>query len=467
MIDRRSAPRPAAASSYRFPPVAERRLDNGLRLLWARHDRGPLAYLGLLAPAGVSREPATRPGLAMLTGALLGEGTSQRSAFDIALAIEGLGGSFATGADWDTGYLSIFLRSQHLEAGFAVLTELATDPTFPPAELERLRREALSAQLRQRDQPATLAELQLNRALYGEGLYGLPAEGTEEGLRRLQREHVAEFFHRGYRPDRSTLVVAGGVDGERLAALAGAIPTTAEGRPWPERPVDPRPRRGVTVWIVDRPGATQTELRVGHAGIARMDPDFVPLTVLNVLLGGKFTSRLNLNLRERHGFTYGASSQFRTRRGPGPFVVSVAAATETCGAAAREILAELGRLRREPVGIDELADTRSYLTGVFPYTLQTVNGLARRLESIALYGLPLDYFERYPEAIRQVTREDLLAVAERHLEPETAAVVAVGPAAELAPQLEELGPVQVTAPEQLFRRATAGASDAPAPGSGR
>ena len=216
---------------------------------------------------------------------------------------------------------------------------------------------------------------------------------------------------------------------------------------WPESscppvaPIAPRPLAGIEVHLVDRPNAAQTELRIGHAGPPRQHPDRVPLTVLNSALGGKFTSRINLNLRERHGFTYGAYSRFSDRRGPGPFQVSAAVGNGVAGAAAREAIAELARLHEEPLAADELEDTVRYLEGVFPYTLQTVDGIAARLAQLAVFDLPDDYFDRYQERLRAVTREQLSELAREHVHPDRLVVVAVGPAAELRAQLEPIGEI--------------------------
>jgi zinc protease len=177
--------------------------------------------------------------------------------------------------------------------------------------------------------------------------------------------------------------------------------------------------------------------------VSRRNPDYVPLIVLNTLLGGKFTSRINMNLRERHGFTYGASSRFVARLQPGPFLVDAAVSTESAGAAAREVLAELARIREDLVEPAEMEETRSYILGVFPYTFQTISDLAKRLETLAMYGLPSDYYDTYLERLAALNREDLLEMARKHLHPDRIAVVAVGPADTLVPQLEGLGPVTV------------------------
>jgi zinc protease len=195
--------------------------------------------------------------------------------------------------------------------------------------------------------------------------------------------------------------------------------------------------------IVDRPAAAQTELRIVQPGVPRTHPDRTRLGLLNALLGGKFTSRLNLNLRERHGFTYGVNSRFVDRRGPGPFVVSTAVANPVAGAAVREVLSELERMREETVTPEELEETRSYIVGVFPYTLQTTSAILSRLAELALWGFADDHYDRALAEIRATSAEEVLELARRHLKPERATIVAVGPAAELRPQLEGFGEVEI------------------------
>jgi zinc protease len=197
------------------------------------------------------------------------------------------------------------------------------------------------------------------------------------------------------------------------------------------------------VIVVDRPGAAQTELRVGHVGVPRGHSDRAGLGFLNAILGGKFTSRINLNLRERLGITYGAHSRFVDRRSAGPFVVSCALSNEAVGLGAREILGELTRLREEPIADREIEETRSYLLGVFPYGLQTVEGLAARLRDIAIHDLPLDHTERVIDTYRAIDGTELTRLARAHLAPRSSLVVAAGPADVIAPQLEAIAPPRI------------------------
>jgi zinc protease len=455
--DRSRPPAPGPLRSFSFPPFVRQTLGSGLEVYAGRLSAVPLVSLALLFPAGAQNDPAAGAGLATLTGALIDEGTRRRSALEIAAGVERLGGQLASGADWDAGYIAAGLLAQDLPAAIDLLAELATEPSFPPAEVERIRRLRLAELLRRGHQPSALADDELLRTVYAGTVYAHPLLGTERSVTGLGRDSIVDFFRQRYRVRGAALIAVGDLDPERLltdveAAFAPAAERAAQsegGSPSPPLPrhappdIHPQPLPGVVVHVVDRPGAAQTELRLGHAGIPRNHPDHTAVGLMNTILGGKFTSRINMNLRERHGYTYGATSHFSSRLGPGPFTVNAAVATESAGAAAREVLAELRRIREDLVEPGELEETRSYLLGVFPYYLQSIDDLAKRLEDLAVYGLPDDHYDRYFERVNAVTRESILAAARRHLDPDHLAIVAVGPGEVLEAQLEALGPVVV------------------------
>lgn len=448
-LDRSAPPRAGAIKPFRFPHFLRTRLPNGLAVLAARHSELPLVSMELLLPAGGQYDPEGQSGLASLTAAVLDEGTQRRSAMEIAASAERLGGYFATGADWDVGFLATGLLAQNRADALELLADVAFHPTFPLEEVERIQRQRLTEILRRTQDPSALADDRFHRVLYDGTAYAHPLIGEEESLTAIGPEALVEFYQRHYGLAGAALIAVGDFDPEELLREA----ETAFGTGGPAAPPAPPPqilppaRTGISIHIVDRAGAAQTELRVGHPGVSRNHPDYPSLVVFNGLLGGKFTSRINLNLRERHGYTYGASSRFSGRMGPGPFTVNAAVATESTGAAAREVLFELRRIRESLVEPEELTETQSYLVGVFPYTMQTIGDLAKRLETLAVFGLPDDYYTRHLERIANVTREDILDVARRHLDPERVAIVAVGPAEALEPQLQELGPVTVWSPQ--------------------
>ena len=440
---RDTPPPPGQRRSTPFPPFERGALANGLELLVAHRPGVPLVDLALLAPAGGDRNPRARPGLSALVAALVDEGSARRSGFEIAAEVERLGGGLSTHADWNAAQLEISLLADDLEAALAIVHEIVATPSFPEPEVERLRRQALTELERRRDQPAVLAEEALADQLYRGTPYGKPLQGDRESLSAMARGEVVEFHGAAYRSDGSHLVVVGDVDPAGVRRLVERVFGDWSSSAPPAAPfVVPEPPHRRVV-IVDRPQGAQTEVRIGQVGTPRTDPDRARLGVLNALFGGKFTSRLNLNLRERRGFTYGVSSRFVDRRGPGPFVIAAAVANESVGAAVGETISELERLRDEPVAAAELDETKSYLLGVFPYTLQTNSGLLSRLSDIALYGLPSDHVERALAQIERTTAEDLLDLARRHLKPESCAIVAVGPADALATQLERFGEVEL------------------------
>jgi zinc protease len=406
----------------------------------------PLLSLELAFPAGGEHEASGLAGLASLTAGLLDEGTEQRDALGVAAHVERLGGQLSAAANWDLGALELELLPRHRVAALDLLAEIALSPSFDLDEIERARRNRITDLLRRRDRPGQVAADQLARTLFGPRTYGLPLEGTPDSIERLAREDVLAFYQRHYTLGGGVLLAAGDFDPAALADEIAARFSAAAPAPPPRPPspatTDPPHRRVV---VVDRPGSAQTELRLGHLGPSRLDPEWPGLTVLNTLFGGKFTSRINLNLREVHGYTYGATSRFAARLGPGFLSISAAVATPQAAAAVGEILREMERLRSEPVTGEELADTRSYLLGVFPYTLQTTAGVVQHLESLAIFGFPDDFYsrERYWGRLESVTLEQLSSLAQRHFRPDQAAIVAVGPAAELVPQLDELGAVEV------------------------
>lgn len=446
VVDRSRPPTATASPPFHFPRFLHQRLLPGLDLYAARVPRAPMASVELILPRGAHSDPPGLRGLASLTADLLDEGSQRRSGPELAAWVERLGGSLAASADWDASYVACTLLAEHVPQALALLAEVALSPSMPEPEVERLRRRRLAELLRRRSSPAALAEERFSWALYGPGPYGYPLIGAEEDLKLIQRAAAVSFYEAALHRGGATLVAAGDLEPEAIAtAVRDLLGDWPEESPAPPPPVVPCEASGIAVHVVDRKQAAQTELRIGHPGPPRNHPDRVPLSVMNSLLGGKFISRINLNLRERHGYTYGAHSSFSNRLGPGPFQVAAAVSTDATGAAVRETLGELHRLQDEPPAEDELADVVRYLAGVFPYTLQTVESVAQRLSQLAVFGLADDYFDRYLAELPQVTPESIREVARRHLRPDASAVVAVGPADVLVPQLEPFGPVKVWA----------------------
>jgi zinc protease len=456
LLDRTTPPAGRPARQVDFPVPERHRLANGLTLLTVESRRVPMAAVHLVTPGGSQHNPLGQTGLATMTAGLWSEGTAHHSGREISAAVERLGGDLDTGASWDAAALGLDVPAHELADGLALLAEIAAEASFPAEEVERVRRQRLGELLAMRSRPEALADRHLIGAIYDEDSpYGWPPVGTQAAIEALSRQQIVDFYrtHVGI-ADHSTLIAVGDFETARLRdsveRLFATLPS-AEAAPAPPVPDLRAPAPvGPKVLVVDRPGGAQTALRVGHAGVSRQHPDYLALHVMSCLLGGKFTSRLNLNLRERRGFTYGVHSLVSGRLGSGPIYVATAVGTDVAGEAVAEILHELRRVREEPIPPEELADTRNYLLGTFPNSLQTLGGLVVRLERIAVFGLADDYYNEFLATIAATDTDTVQRVARQHLDPDHAVIVAVGPADTLVPQLKALGPVEVRTVEGSF-----------------
>lgn len=447
-------PRPAAGvpRDYHFPEFQTRILGNGVRLVVAPLHRHPVVTTLAVVEAGATRDPVGEEGLAQLTTRALAEGTATMDALALALRLEGLGTTLDTGADWDSAIVQVTALASRVDDAFAVLAEVLRAPAFPEQELGRLRAERLADLAQLRAEPRGLADVFFSRLLYEPASrFARMAGGDEASVPRLTREAVARFHAAYYRPDATALMMVGDLDMEHAVRLAtthlgdwgGSAPPVTE-------PADRQRHGEPRVHLVHKADAPQSELRVGHVALPRLHPDYFPMVVMNAILGGLFSSRLNLNLRERHAFTYGAHSAFDWRRAASPFEISTAVETAVTGDALREILAEFARIREEGVTDDELSLAVSYLVGVFPVRFETTAEVAGGLANVEIFRLPSDYFFTYRDRMRAVTAADVHRVARAHLNPGRLQVVIVGDANAIRERVEGMGigPVRVYDPAE-------------------
>ena len=436
---RATPPAPAEPRPYRFPDVHRHELPNGMKLLLAVRRSAPLMTVRAVVHSGAEHDPLDQPGIAVFTAEMLEEGAAGRGSMEIAGEVAELGAALYCGADWDASLVSIDALGRHLDSAVSITRDLVRFPEFPPDELERMRKERLTAILQQKDDPSVIAAHLFNRFVFGKTSYGNPSTGTEESIRGLTRAEVESFYARHYAPNNTSLLVTGDIDPDQVIRSA----TEAFGS-WERReqavhkPPQPEAHDATRVYLVDRPGSVQSEIRLGHVGVARDCEDYFPLMVMNAILGGVFTSRLNLNLREKHGYTYGIRSSFSMRRSAGPFVISTAVRNEVTSGAIREILSELDLMREGELSAEELAVARDYLEGVFPATVQSAHDLSARLQEMELYGLPHDYFDHYRERIAAVDAEEIRRVANKYLDPARAAIIVVGKAEDVEAPLRAL-----------------------------
>ncbi len=447
-----TAPPIGPARSLHFPAFTVRELASGLRVYAAQQNRLPLVRMDLLIPAGAIHDGPEQAGLATLVASLLDEGPVGSTATERA---EQLGGDLHTGATWNTAIANVTLFSKHLVEGLQLLERVALEASFPEQEVERLRHQRLANLLQQRRDPSLLAERALARTLYGSSVYGRPLYGSLGSVGPLTRDDFLAFHDRHYTLRNMALVAVGDFEVEELLARVEETFAMAPDRAPVAAPDLSAPEgTGRAILIVDVPDAPQVQLRIGQAGPPYADPRFTLAEMVNSILGGRFTSRINLRLREQLGYTYGAQSQFLGRLGPGPFEISTAVATPVVDQAVEAILEELHRIRNAPVEAQELADTRHYLRGNLIHQLQTVEELVNKLSLLPIFHLPDDHYARYLQTLAQASADDLQQAAQVFLRPEEAAIIAVGPATVLVPQLETFGPVSVLDPltdySQLF-----------------
>lgn len=441
VIRRDVPPPPGPVRTFEFPRVERRRLGNDLAVLVARHGTLPVVTVEFVVDAGAAGDPERKAGLAHLTANALETGTRTRSADRLAWDLERLGVELEAEATWDAAAVRITVPSDRLEAAMDVFADIIRYPAFPRSEVERLRDEQLATILQREKDPRALANDKAVHFIFAPDVpYARPLIGTTASVEGLSRDDVEAFYAAHYLPNAASLLFVGDIDGRTAHDLAeryfgdwpAGQPTVAEFEVVPGIET-------ATVFVVDRPGSVQSEIRIGDVGVARRHEDYFPVLVMNTILGGAFTSRLNLSLRERHGFTYGARSAFGFRRQPGPFVVQVAVATDVTARAVEEALKEMRALRDDGATAEEVAAARDYLRGVLPLQLQTTDQLAARLADLVIYDLPDDYFDRYRDRINEVTVDDVRRVAREHLRIDRLAIIVVGDAREIAAGLEALG----------------------------
>ena len=445
VLDRR--PVPGLPRPYHFPGFARTVLPNGLTVLVSHLPGRPLLAAQLLLIGGAASEDAAQAGLTVLAAEALTEGTARRDAIALIEASERLGAGIQASAGWETTVGTVTVPRRNLAPALDLLAEVMLTPTFPEHEVARLREERVNDLLQARADPRRRAERAFAATIYAPSSpFARPIGGTEETVPGLSRDAAADRYAQLLDPRRATIIVAGDVEGIPVAELVGErfgdwtatgdVPAVAN----PDATPHPAGRRVV---IVDRPGSPQTEVRIGHVGVARAIPDYHAVVVMSAILGGLFDSRLQRLLREERGYTYGVHAGFDMRRVPGPFAVRMAVHTEATAPAVRDTLAVLERVTVDPPTPAELDAARDFLIGVFPLRFESASQVVSAIGGLVALGLPDDEMDRYRPAIAAVTADEVLAAA-AHVRPAEASVVLVGDATRILADLGgELGPVEV------------------------
>jgi zinc protease len=436
-------PRPLIARDVKFPPYTVKTLGNGLQVIAVSHHEQPAVSLRLLVRAGGAQDPQDKPGVASLFAAVIDQGTTTRSAEQIAQTIDSVGGVLGSGSGTDLTTVSAIVMKDSLNLALDLVSDIARNPSFAPAEVELQRKQMLSGLQVSYDDPEYLAGAVFDRLVYGFHPYGSPDGGTPRSIGSITREDLIEFHKNWFGANNAILAVVGDVSAEE--AFAGAervFGSWGKSARTAEKPVDPpAPTRRVVV--VDRPGAVQTEIRAGHTALPRKHADYLALDLAIKILGGEGGNRLHRVLRSERGLTYGASADLHAYRDSGHIVADTDTRSETTGEALRLLVDEMARLQRQRVSERELADAQAYLTGSFPLTIETPGAIALQVLNAVVYGLDLQELQTFRERVNAVTVDDIQRVARLYLKPDRLSIVLVGDASRFQRQLAGVGFDQV------------------------
>lgn len=445
-FDRSKPPEPGPPPRVALPPILTRQLANGLKLMIVEHHELPMADFVLVVGSGSTADPTSKTGLASLTSAMLREGTTTRKSLEIADQIAFLGINLVPGSSWESTTLSLHTPTAQLDSALVLFADVALNPSFPAEDFERIKKERLTRLLQLKDEGPAIANLAFPAIIYGSGHpYGAPAIGTEASVKSLSAADLQAYYRTNFRPNNSTLIIVGDVNSadieRRINSLFGSwqrqdVPQLTYG--------EPPKSASTTIYLIDKPGAAQSSFILGTVGVPRSTKDYFALTVMNTVLGGSFTSRLNNNLRETRGYTYGAGSRFDMRRAAGPFSASAEIVTAKSDSALVEFMKELNAIRQS-VPADELSRAKRYLQLQLPSRFETTQQIASQLVPVALYGLPLDYFNNYVQNIEAITQADVARVAQQYINPGSFAIVIVGDRKTIEQGLKSLnvGPISI------------------------
>jgi predicted Zn-dependent peptidase len=454
--DRSKPPAIGPAPSLKMPAIQKQKLSNGLNVWIVEHHEVPLAQINVIVRSGSAADPIGKYGVGSLAAAMLDEGAGTRNSLELADALEFLGANLSTTSSFDYSAIRMSVPVSKLADALPLIADVTLRPTFPASDLDRLRKERLTGLLQARDNPAALIQLAFPRVIFGPThRYGTSANGLPAALEAFTVADLQTFYRSHYRPDNATILVVGDVTPATVMPMLekqfGSWKAEGLAALVPEVPMAPQ-LKSRQIYIVDKPEAAQSQIRIGWVGVPRSTSDYAALEVLNTILGGSFTSRLNQNLREKNGYSYGASSTFDMRLSAGPFLTAAGVQTDKTGPAVAEFFNELNAIVK-PIPEEELAKARNYVALSFPGEFETTGDLARKLEELVVYNLPEDTFSNFVSTVTKVTAADLQRLAARYIQPDKMAVVVVGDRNAIEGPIRQLnlGPITHITIDELFR----------------
>jgi len=442
---RTTPPKPGELSKLSLPTPTSFKLANGLTVYLIGSHNLPVVSATLVTLSGNDTNPVDKPGLAGFTADMLDEGTTNRSSAKIADDLNQIGTTLNLHSNIDDSIISINTLTKTMDPAFDIFSDIALHPTFAPKEIERIRDHRLTALAQDKDNPREVASRVISHELYGPNSpYGYEGKGTIESTKKISRDDMVNFWQSGYGPTDAALVIAGDVTTDQARAMAKKYFGDWKSSAVAHKPPEVKNTVKRVVYIVNKEGSPQTTVRIAGIGMSRSNPDYVPAEVMSNGFGGMFSSRLNMNLREKHGYTYGAFSGFSFRRGDGPFTAGGGIRTNVTGPAVSEIFKEVEEMRTNPLSPQELKMAKDNLQLSLAGLFETSGHVANTLSGLFVYDLPLDYYSTLPAKINAVSQADVASMVSKYLKPENMVVVTVGDKKKIEPELKKLnlGPIE-------------------------
>ncbi len=425
-FDRSQIPQSGQPRAFNFPKFERFTLANGLRVLHAPHRKLPLVTFQLITKNGGFTDPENQTGITAITAKMLMEGTKTHSVMEFSSALEFLAINMNTSSNWDASYFSVNSLKKHLSRAIGLFGEALFTPAFERDELDRQIKQHLNSRIGIKDDPAGLAAEALGTYLYPKTRYARPLYGFSPDIKKWSTSQLTHLHTRNYRPENSALVIVGDLDSSEIDTYFGPLLAQWENSLREDAPLPTvLENRQSTIVLINKPGAMQAQIRLGHPGINRTAPDYFDALLMNEILGGYFMSRLNMNLREDKGYTYGISSRFNLRKTAVPFIISAAVDAEKVSMAINEILMEMHKMQNEKVAEKELNDARGYLSGIFPVAFESGPQIAGGLSNIELYDLEDNYYRNLRNKLDLVNRRSIIDAAQKHLYPDSSVIIVV------------------------------------------
>lgn len=427
-IDRTKVPQEAKTPKFSLPKIQKAVLSNGLKIMLVEYRKLPIIQMQFVFQSGTTSDPVGKSGLANLTIRLIDAGTQTRDIMQIADEFSFIGTRFSASTSYDGSFISVMTLNKHIDKTLELTSDILKNAIFPVTEFERVKKEILTSLLQQKDRPEVIANKMFSKIVYGEDHpYGNATDGTDESVKNISIDDVKEFFSDHFRPDNATLIVVGDTKLKLIKNLLEKYFSDWQPKPT-QHPNIPFASglKETGIFMVDKAKAAQSQIRIGSIGVERSNPDYFALEVMNMILGGNFNSRINWNLREQKGYTYGARSGFSFRKAAGPFVASggfKSSATDTC---VSELIGEIRRMRETDITPAELVFAKNSLIRALPRSFETLGQIASQLANLVLYNLPNNYYDTYIKNIEKVTIKDVRRVSEKYLHPDKMAIVIVG-----------------------------------------